>query len=119
MPVTGKITQNFVSHHTTEDTERIKITARLTHLAEPGTLLPEQRSVGNAARVHAAKGDAGAVVVSSVQFRDGHHVANLGILVGLRAEKGLAIGHRNGLRGALFEALELSEVGLGVNETST
>ena len=93
-------------------------TSRFTHLAEPGPLLPEQGSFGNAAGVHAAERDAGAVVVSSVQLGNGHHVTNLGVFVGLSAEEGLAIRHSNGLLRALLKALQFSEIGPGVDETA-
>ena len=90
----------------------------MTYLAEPRPLLPEQCGIGDATGVHAAERDTGALVVSPVQFRYRHHVANLGILVCLRAEEGLAIGHGDGPGRAILEALEIAKIRLGVYQSS-
>ena len=91
---------------------------RRTYLAEPGPLLPEKRRLGDATRIHAAERYAGAIVIPPMQFRHRHHVAYLRVLVGLRSEERLAVGHGHGFLGAELEALEVAEVGLGVDEST-
>ena len=91
---------------------------RRTYLAEPGPLLPEKRRLGDATRIHAAERYAGAIVIPPMQFRHRHHVAYLRVLVGLRSEERLAVGHGHGFLGAELEALEVAEIGLGVDEST-
>ena len=90
-----------------------------TYLTEPGPLLPKQGSLSNATRVHTAEWNAGAFVISSVQFRNGHHVANFGVFVCLSAEEGLAISHGNGFLCSCCESRKVAKVCLGVNESTT
>jgi len=47
------------------------------NVAEPLSLFAEKIGLSNTTRVHAGKYNAGVLVVSSVQFRDCHHVADL------------------------------------------
>jgi hypothetical protein len=90
-----------------------------THLTKPRPLLTEQGSLGNTPRIHTTKGDAGAIVISPMQFRHGHHIANLAIFVGLGAEEGFPVGHGDGIFGTGGKALEVAQVGLGVDESSS
>mmetsp|Transcript_7369 Transcript_7369/g.15656 ORF Transcript_7369/g.15656 Transcript_7369/m.15656 type:complete len:457 (-) Transcript_7369:123-1493(-) len=88
-------------------------------LAEPLPLLPEQSGLSDAPGVHGREDDAGGLVIPAVQLADGHHVADLGVLVRLGPEEGLAVGHGDGIASALLESLELAEVGLGVDEAAS
>jgi hypothetical protein len=90
----------------------------MTYLAEPRPLLPEQCGFRDATGVHAAERDASASVIPPMQFRDRHHVANLRILVGLRTEERLAVGHGDRLSRTFFEALKITKVRLGVNQST-
>mmetsp|Transcript_23095 Transcript_23095/g.53032 ORF Transcript_23095/g.53032 Transcript_23095/m.53032 type:complete len:452 (-) Transcript_23095:97-1452(-) len=85
-------------------------------LAEPGALFSEKSCFGNASGVHRRESDAGGVVITAVQFRYGHHVANLGVLVGLGAEKRLSVCHFNGLLHPLFQSLQVSKIGLRIDQ---
>lgn len=58
-------------------------------------------------------------MISPMQLRDRHHVANFGIFVSLGPKEGLAIGHADGLLCSLLETLKISEVGLRVDESTT
>mmetsp|Transcript_1087 Transcript_1087/g.2794 ORF Transcript_1087/g.2794 Transcript_1087/m.2794 type:complete len:324 (-) Transcript_1087:510-1481(-) len=88
-------------------------------LSEPFSLFSEERSLGNASRVHAGKDDSGVLVVSSVKFGYGHHVANLGVLVGLGSKEWFSVNHGNWLHSSLLETFQLSKISSGVNKTST
>ena len=90
-----------------------------TYLAEPGPLLPKQGSLRNAAGVHGAEGNAGTIVISSMQFRYSHHVANFGILVCLGTEEGLTVCHGDGVFHTFFESFHISKVCLGVDKSAT
>ncbi len=58
-------------------------------------------------------------MISTVQFRDCHHVANFRIFVGLGSKEGLAICHGDWLLSSLLETLQISKVGLGVDKSTT
>jgi len=102
-----------------------KIAATITtlscgsHLTEPGTLFSEELGLGNASRVHTREGDSRGFVVSSVQFGNGHHIANLAVLVRLGSEKWLSISHGDGFFRSFGESGEIAEVGTRVDETSS
>ena len=89
-----------------------------SYLAEPRSLLSKQRGLSNAARVHTAESNSSAFMISSVQFGNGHHIANLAIFVGLGTKKWLAIRHGNWLFRSCFKAGESSKVCLGVDEST-
>jgi hypothetical protein len=48
-----------------------------SYLAEPRPLLAEQGCLCDTSRVHAGKDDSSVLVVSVVELRNSHHVANL------------------------------------------
>lgn len=54
-----------------------------------------------------------------MKLRDSHHVANLGVLVGLGTKEGLAIRHGNWVAGSLGESLEISKISAWVNQTTS
>mmetsp|Transcript_17029 Transcript_17029/g.42548 ORF Transcript_17029/g.42548 Transcript_17029/m.42548 type:complete len:229 (-) Transcript_17029:377-1063(-) len=58
-------------------------------------------------------------MVSSVQFTDGHHVADLGILVGLGTKEGLSVNHGDGVGTSRLETLQISKIRSGVDKSSS
>ncbi len=90
------------------DEDAIFIVTKSSHLTEPGALFSEELGLGDASGVHTGEGNSGGLVVSSVQFGDGHHVANLAILVGLGSEEWLSVGHGNGFLSAFGESGEIA-----------
>ena len=55
--------------------------ARNTYFSEPSSLFTEKGGLGDATRVHARKNNPSILMVSSVEFRNRHHVANLAKVV--------------------------------------
>ena len=49
----------------------------VTHLAEPTALFAEECGFGNATRVHTGEDNSSILVVTTMKFRNGHHVADL------------------------------------------
>lgn len=58
-------------------------------------------------------------MVKTVKFRNSHHVANLGVLVGLGTKKWLAIDHGDRILASLFQSTEVTKIGSGVDKSST
>ena len=104
-----------------------------TYLAKPSSFLTEQSSLGNTSWVHAGESNSGIIVVSSVELRYGHHIANLNVerenlsigtrhrskakqakmltylrvLVCFGSEKWFAIRHLDRLLSSVFEAFQV------------
>mmetsp|Transcript_4137 Transcript_4137/g.11529 ORF Transcript_4137/g.11529 Transcript_4137/m.11529 type:complete len:242 (-) Transcript_4137:796-1521(-) len=88
-------------------------------LSEPLSFLAEQVGLCNATRVHTRENNSGILMVSSVKFRDGHHVAYLGVFVCLCTKERFSICHGNRCSGSFFKSLKFSQVGTWVNQASS
>ena len=58
-------------------------------------------------------------MITTVEFRNSHHVAHLGILVSLGAEKWSTISHGDRELGTLLESLKPAKIGLRINQATT
>mmetsp|Transcript_117932 Transcript_117932/g.176184 ORF Transcript_117932/g.176184 Transcript_117932/m.176184 type:complete len:282 (+) Transcript_117932:194-1039(+) len=89
-------------------------------LAEPEPLFAEQLRLRDAPGVHGRERDPRRLVVPLVQLQDGLHVAELRVLVRLRAVEHLAVDHRHRslARQHLLHPLELAQRGLGPDQTA-
>mmetsp|Transcript_1532 Transcript_1532/g.3383 ORF Transcript_1532/g.3383 Transcript_1532/m.3383 type:complete len:305 (+) Transcript_1532:1798-2712(+) len=89
------------------------------NLSEPISLFAEESGLCDTAGVHAGEYNSGILVVSSVQFGDGHHVANLGVFVCLGSKEWFSINHGNWLDTSLLESFQVSKIRSGVYKTTS
>ena len=87
--------------------------------AEPVALLPEEGTLGDAARVNRGEGNAVGLVKLGVQDVGQHHEAELGILVGLGPVEAVAISHGDGIFESRFESLQILKISDGVHTATS